>query len=80
MKILHNLKVPTGNILIVEGERGKLELVSLGDYGANVNLNQNTSAPDGLPLIPLKEKWVITISTQYGCSDDYVKAQQNTTV
>lgn len=31
MKILRNIEVPTGNILIVEGDKGKLEVVSLGD-------------------------------------------------
>ena len=35
MKILENIEVPTGNILIVEGECGKLEMLSLGDYGKN---------------------------------------------
>lgn len=38
MKILRNIEVPTGNILIVEGDKGKLEVVSLGDYGKDVNL------------------------------------------
>ncbi len=33
METLQNYKVPTGNILIVQGDRGKLELLSLGDYG-----------------------------------------------
>lgn len=68
MKILRHLEVPTGDILVVEGARGKLEMLSLGDYGQSVNLNQHRPVPDGLPLMPLSEKWVITISTQYGCS------------
>ena len=38
MKILRNLEVPTGNILVVEGELGKLECLSLGDYGKDVNI------------------------------------------
>ena len=33
MNILRNIEVPTGNIMIVEGEKGKLEVLSLGDYG-----------------------------------------------
>jgi len=37
-EILNNIKVPTGNILIVEGDRGKLEMLSLGDYGKDINL------------------------------------------
>lgn len=68
MTIQRNLKVPTGNILVVSGERGPLEMLSLGDYGQAVNLNQHKAVPDGLPLLPLSEKWVVTISTQYGCS------------
>lgn len=68
MKTLKHIKVPTGDILVVEGSNGMLEMLSLGDYGKDVNLNQFKPVPDGLPLMPLTEKWVITISTQYGCS------------
>lgn len=75
MKILQNLQVPTGNIVVVEGYKGKLELLSLGDYGKDVNLKCDamglTREPDQVrhtQLLPLTEKWVITISTQYGCS------------
>lgn len=68
MKILEKIKVPTGNIFICEGAKGKLEMLSLGDYGQAINLNQNKAVADGLPLLPLTEKWVVTISTQYGCS------------
>ena len=68
MITIKNIAVPTGNILIVEGDHGKLECLSLGDYGQSVNLNQHKAVPDGLPLMPLSEKWVITVSTQYGCS------------
>lgn len=68
MNILRHLKVPTGDIVVVQGERGKLELLSLGDYGKQVNLNQDQEVVDGTPLLPLEEKWVITISTQIGCS------------
>lgn len=38
MNILRNIKVPTGNILIVDGDKGKLECLSIGDYGKEVNL------------------------------------------
>lgn len=75
MKILKNYQVPTGNILIVEGEKGKLEMLSLGDYGKNVNikcdalgLNREIDQVKHTELLPLEEKWVVTISTQYGCS------------
>lgn len=75
MKILHKVEVPTGHILIVQGERGMLECLSLGDYGKEKNLKADfmglrddiASVQHGA-LLPLTEKWVCTISTQYGCS------------
>lgn len=75
MKILQNLKVPTGNILIVEGQRDKLEMLSVGDYGKDTNvkcqamgLKRDLGRVTHQKMMPLEEKWVITISTQYGCS------------
>jgi 23S rRNA (adenine2503-C2)-methyltransferase len=68
MDIILNLRVPTGNILVCQASKGPLELLSLADYGQDVNLNQNKPVTDGTPLLPLSEKWVLTISTQYGCS------------
>jgi len=67
MEILKNITVPTGNILIVKGDKGKIECLSLGDYGKAINLNQHKRV-DHTDLLPLNEKWVCTISTQYGCS------------
>ena len=77
MKILRNIKVPTGNILVLQTREsiGKLEMLSLGDYGKNVNLKADFMGLDRkigkvehTALLPLEEKWVITISTQYGCA------------
>lgn len=75
MKVLQNISVPTGNILIVQGDHGKLEMLSLGDYGKDVNLkadclglSREINEVKHTTLMPLTEKWVITISTQYGCS------------
>jgi len=67
MNITRNIEVPTGNILIGKGEKGLLEFLSLADYGKDVNLNQHKKVIHQ-ELMPLTEKWVITISTQYGCS------------
>jgi 23S rRNA (adenine2503-C2)-methyltransferase len=74
MEITKNIQVPTGNILIVNGELGPLEMLSLGDYGKNVNvkcdamgLSRELNQVQHTKLLPLEEKWVITISTQYGC-------------
>jgi 23S rRNA (adenine2503-C2)-methyltransferase len=75
MKIIKNISVPTGNILIVKGDKGKLEMLSLGDYGKNVNLKcdamgltRELNKVEHTKMLSLEEKWVITISTQYGCS------------
>jgi len=73
--ITRNIKVPTGNICIMQGEKGLLEFLSIGDYGRNVNVkadflglkNDINGVPNG-EIMPLSDKWVITTSTQYGCS------------
>lgn len=75
MKILENISVPTGNILVVEGDKGKLECLSIGDYGKEHNikadflgLRNEINGVEHCKITPLEEKWVITISSQYGCS------------
>ncbi len=73
--MLQTISVPTGHILIVDGEHGKLECLSIGDYGKAKNIKADflglgdeiNGVPDG-ELMPLEEKWVITLSSQYGCS------------
>jgi len=74
MKLLRNLAVPTGNICVVRGTKGPLEFISVGDYGKQANLKADflglhdeiQSVPHQ-EMMPLTEKWVITVSTQYGC-------------
>lgn len=74
-KMLKNIKTPTGNICIIEAEKGKLEFLSIGDYGKNANIKADflgitrdiNGVPNGI-VEPLEEKWVITLSTQYGCN------------
>ena len=75
MKILRQLNVPTGDICVVQGSKGRLEMLSVGDYGKDVNLKADFMGLDREPtpvqhtdMLPLTEKWVVTISTQYGCS------------
>lgn len=73
--IIKKIKVPTGDICIMQGDKGKLEFVSLQDYGKVKNIKADflgytreiNQVPHG-ELLPLEEKWVVTISTQYGCS------------
>jgi len=74
LPVTRNIKVPTGNIVCCEGSKGELELVSVGDYGKDVNVKADflglTEEPTPFThtdMLPLTEKWVITISTQYGC-------------
>lgn len=75
MKVISNIKVPTGNICIAQGEKGKIEFLSIGDYGKDLNIKADflglkdeiNGVPNG-DIMPLEEKWVITISSQYGCS------------
>ncbi len=75
MKIVRRLNVPTGDILVVEGSNGLLEMISVGDYGKETNLKCDAMGLNRIPkqvshteMLPLETKWVITISTQYGCS------------
>lgn len=75
LEIINRIPTPTGTILVVNGEHGKLECLSLGDYGKEVNLKADymglTREPERVrhtDLLPLTDKWVVTISTQYGCS------------
>lgn len=75
MNIVKRIAVPTGDILIVQGQQGPLEMLSIGDYGKDINLKCDAMGLTRKPLrvkhtamLPLSEKWVITISSQYGCS------------
>lgn len=75
MKLLSKMNVPTGEIYTALGDRGVLEFLTVGDYGKSANIKADfmgiTRELNGVPngsVMPLTEKWVITISTQYGCS------------
>ena len=67
-------KIPTGYLFVDEYSKGKLETLSIGDYGKRHNVKADflgyTKEIEGVPntdCMPLSEKWVITVSTQYGC-------------
>ena len=75
MKLVKKTEVPTGEIYVAQGEKGYLEFLTVGDYGKNANIKADflgiTRELNGVPngeTMPLTEKWVVTISTQYGCS------------
>jgi len=68
-------KIPTGYLCVNEYSKGPLEFLSIGDYGKSKNIKADflgysrdlNGVPNGI-IAPLQEKWVITLSTQYGCS------------
>jgi len=75
-KKMNRFKVPTGDICIIDGDLGMpLEFLSIGDYGGDKNMKADflglTKEIDGVtnsPILPLEKKWVVTVSSQYGCS------------
>lgn len=66
--------IPTGYLFTGDYSKGQLETLSIGDYGKKYNIKADflgyTKDIEGVPntyCMPLSEKWVITVSTQYGC-------------
>lgn len=73
--IIKNIKVPTGDICIMQGDKGMLEFLSIADYGKDANIKADflgikrpINGVIATDTLPLTDKWVVTISTQYGCS------------
>lgn len=71
MEMFH---LPTGILFTDDYSKGKLETLSIGDYGKQHNIKANflgfknpINGVPNVPCMPLSEKWVITLSTQYGC-------------
>jgi 23S rRNA (adenine2503-C2)-methyltransferase len=67
--------LPTGYLFVDQYEKGNLETLSIGDYGKDRNIKarflgyyNDIKGVDNVPCKPLSEKWVITLSTQYGCT------------
>lgn len=72
---MKKITLPTGMLFIDEYSKGKLETLSIGDYGKVHNIKADflgyTKDINGVPNIstmPLSERWVVTLSTQYGCT------------
>lgn len=68
-------KIPTGYLFTDHYSKGELETLSIGDYGKSKNVKADFlgyhKEINGVPnceCIPLQEKWVVTISTQYSCN------------
>ncbi len=73
-KIVQKFPIPTGYLFVGDYSKGQLETLSIGDYGKARNVKADflgyTKEIEGVPnahCMPLSEKWVITLSTQYGC-------------
>lgn len=67
--------IPTGYLFTDEYKKGNLETLSIGDYGKHRNVKADflgyTDELSGVEngwCMPLSEKWVITLSTQFGCT------------
>lgn len=67
-------KLPTGYLFTDDYSKGKLETLSIGDYGKSKNIKadflgftKELNGVDNQYCMPLSEKWVVTLSTQYGC-------------
>jgi 23S rRNA (adenine2503-C2)-methyltransferase len=73
--IREKFPIPTGYLFTGDYSKGQLETLSIGDYGKALNvkadfLGYTQELTNGVPntfCMPLSEKWVITVSTQYGC-------------
>jgi len=66
--------LPTGYLFVDTYSKGELETLSIGDYGKHYNVkadflgyNRPLNGVPNVECMPLSEKWVITVSTQYGC-------------
>lgn len=66
--------IPTGYLFTDMYSKGQLETLSIADYGKKHNVKADflgfTREIEGVPNVecmPLSEKWVVTVSTQYGC-------------
>lgn len=71
---MNKISIPTGYLFTDKYSKGQLETLSIGDYGKAHNVKADflgyTKEINGVPnteCMPLSEKWVITLSTQYGC-------------
>jgi 23S rRNA (adenine2503-C2)-methyltransferase len=67
--------LPTGYLIVDDYAKGQLETLSIGDYGKSKNIkadflgyHRDLNGVENGNCMPLSEKWVITLSTQYGCA------------
>lgn len=70
-------KIPTGFLFTDNYSLGELETLSIGDYGKEKNIKadflgftKELNGVENCAIKSLTEKWVITLSTQYGCQQN----------
>lgn len=71
---MNKFTLPTGYLFTKQYSKGMLETLSIGDYGKQHNVkadflgySRTLNGVANTTCMPLSEKWVITVSTQYGC-------------
>jgi len=71
---MKTINLPTGKLFIDDYSKGQLETLSIGDYGKKYNIkaqflgfDKDINGVPNLTSMPLSEKWVVTLSTQFGC-------------
>jgi len=71
---MKTIELPTGYLFTDSYSKGELETLSIGDYGKKHNVKadflgftKDINGVENTECMPLSEKWVITLSTQYGC-------------
>ena len=71
-EIVQRYPILTGYLFTGNSSKAQLETLSIGDYGKHFNVKADflgyTDEIDGVPnthCVPLSEKWVITLSTQF---------------
>jgi len=72
---MKKIELATGVLFIDKYSKGELETLSIGDYGKAHNIkakflgyNRDINGVPNISIMPLSEKWVVTLSTQYGCT------------
>lgn len=76
---MKTIKIPTGYLFIQDYKNYQLETLSIGDYGKAKNVKADflglskplNGVSNGI-CEPIQSKWVITVSTQRGCSQSCV--------
>ncbi len=71
---MNKFTLPTGYLFTEQYSKGMLETLSIGDYGKQHNIKADflgysrpLNGVANTACMPLSEKWVVIVSTQYGC-------------